>query len=276
MYANAITVTPGCNRRWSGLPAGFALLAVMLLLYGCATTGGGADASRPTDNSAREMDASGAQMRESVAAGASTAEAQAVPTTSAQAGDVTSILRERRRSEYPLVATSEAGFTVTEPARIAGNVRSTYDTALVALRAERFNEGIELLERIVADTPELTTPYIELGVAYARVDELDKAAAALETAAVLSPDHPIVRNELGIVYRRLGRFAESREQYEAAIAVYPAFHYARRNLGVLCDLYLADPQCALQNYRAFLDSVGEDAEVEIWIADLENRISQVR
>ena len=88
----------------------------------------------------------------------------------------------------------------------------------------------------------------------------------------LSPNNPIVKTELGILYRKTGRFDEARASYESALAVYQGYHFAQRHLGVLCDLYLADLECALQNYRAYLTSVGTDAEVEIWVADIENRL----
>ena len=90
----------------------------------------------------------------------------------------------------------------------------------------------------------------------------------------LNPDHPFVHNELGIVQRKTGRFAEAKRSYEAALAVYPGYHHARRNLGVLCDLYLADPECALANYEAYMTTVPADDQVAMWIADLRMRLGR--
>ena len=185
---------------------------------------------------------------------------------------VEAVLAERRRSDYPEIATDEAGFTITEQLRIGGDDYSRYEQALIFLRQERYQEGIRLLEAITEDAPALTAPWVELGIAYRRIGELEHAAEALEFAAALSPEHPIVHNELGIVYRKSGRFAEARAEYETALAVFSDFHFARRNLAVLCDLYLADLECALTNYRTYLETAGEDAEVEIWAADLANRM----
>ncbi len=184
---------------------------------------------------------------------------------------VMALLRDRRRGDYPEIQTDVAGFTVTEQIRVDADTQARYEQALSLLSAQRLAEGIRLLTQITADAPEITAPYVDLGIAYARTGDLEAAAKALETAALLSPEHPVVHNELGIVYRRQGRFAEARSEYEKALAVFSDFHYARRNLGVLCDLYLDDLECALENYTAYLNSAGEDPEVDIWVADLTNR-----
>ena len=59
-----------------------------------------------------------------------------------------------------------------------------------------------------------------------------------------------------------------------ALAVYPGFHFARRNLAILCDLYLADLDCALDNYEAYMKTVPGDEEASMWIADIRYRLDQ--
>ncbi len=168
----------------------------------------------------------------------------------------------------------QLGFTITEKARISANVRLDYNEALTLFDQGRFDEGIALLE-VVADTaPELSAPRIDLGIAYHRAGELDAAEKNLLLALESNPDHPIAHNELGIVYRKSGRFAEARQRYRSALAIYPGYHYARRNLAVLCDLYLVDLRCALENYEAYMATVREDDEAEMWIADIRNRLGQ--
>jgi Flp pilus assembly protein TadD len=88
---------------------------------------------------------------------------------------------------------------------------------------------------------------------------------------LINPDHPIALNEMGIVYRKTARFTEARQQYEAALAVYPGYHYARRNLAILCDLYLADLECALKNNEAYMATVRSDDEAAMWLKDVRYR-----
>jgi Flp pilus assembly protein TadD len=113
---------------------------------------------------------------------------------------------------------------------------------------------------------------IDLGIAYHRQGDLDVAEKYLLQALEFNANHPVAHNELGIVYRKTGRFAEAKQQYEAAIAIYPGYHHARRNLAILCDLYLGDLSCALNQYEAYMATVPADAEASMWITDLRNRM----
>jgi len=168
----------------------------------------------------------------------------------------------------------EVGFTITEAQPVDSEVRLDYSEALGYLQQGQYERGIAMLESIVESAPTLTAPRIDLGIAYHRKGELDAAEENLRRALELNSNHPVAYNELGIIYRERGRFAEARRSYEAALAIYPGYHYARRNLAILCDLYLADLECALQNYEAYLATVPADQEASMWIADIRNRLGQ--
>ena len=163
------------------------------------------------------------------------------------------------------------GFTITEQARIGGGVRGDYENAHALLAQGRDADGIAMLETVAEEAPRFSAPRIDLGIAYHQSGDLEAAERNLLRALELNDAHPIAHNELGILYRKTGRFAESRRSYEAALAIYPGYHFARRNLAVLCDLYLQDAACALENYAAYMATVPDDAEASMWIADLRNR-----
>ena len=168
----------------------------------------------------------------------------------------------------------EVGFTITEETRISGDVRLDYDEALAYLRQGQLEQGVKMLEAVVEAAPQLSAPRIDLGIAHHRNGNLDSAETLLLQALESNPDHPIAHNELGIVYRKTGRFAAARQSYQAALATYPGYHFARRNLAILCDLYLADLNCALQNYEAYMATVTSDEEATMWIADIRQRMGQ--
>lgn len=167
----------------------------------------------------------------------------------------------------------ERGFTVTEEARVGGGVRGDFESAVRMLEQDRHEEAIDLLVAVTEAAPGLTTPHIDLAMAYEGVDDLERAEASLQRALELSPRHPVALNELGIVQRRTGRFEDARRSYEQALDIYPGFHFARRNLAILCDVYLADLECALEHYERYAEAVPEDETVAMWIADIRNRLA---
>jgi Flp pilus assembly protein TadD len=178
------------------------------------------------------------------------------------------------RPATTIAVQQDVGFTITEPVSVDNNVRTEYVEALNHLQRAQHEEGLAMLQQVANSAPDLSAPRIEMGMAYHAMGDLDAAEENLLLALELNPDHPIAHNELGIVYRKTGRFAAARRSYESALAVYPGYHHARRNLGILCDLYLADLDCALENYEAYMKTVPGDDQAAMWIADLRGRLGQ--
>jgi tetratricopeptide (TPR) repeat protein len=175
------------------------------------------------------------------------------------------------RRAAPVAVRDESGFSITEDVKASSEVRARFADALRLLEQERFERGISLLVEVTEAAPRATTAHIDLGIAYRQVNDLERAEASIKRAVELNPRHPVAHNELGIVYRKEGRFEDARASYEKALAAHPDFHFARRNLGILCDVYLADPDCAIRNYELYSEAVPEDEAVAMWIADLRNR-----
>ncbi len=153
---------------------------------------------------------------------------------------------------------------------------AAFDAAVQQLRAERYEQAAAALRKLTERRPQYSGPWANLGIALARLGRDGEAAQALQQALALKA-LPAVHNELGMLHRRAGRFAEARQAYEAALAAAPDFALAHRNLGMLCDLYLYDLDCALTHYQAYgrLAPAG-DKEIELWLADLQQRLASDR
>jgi len=193
-------------------------------------------------------------------------------TRDADKGKARSAATKSRGARFDAV--DDLSFTITEQARISGEARAQYDAALQLLERERYEQGIAQLLGVVEKAPDVTAPYIDLGIAYKRLGDFERAEASFKKALEINPSHPVVYDELGLLYRETGRFAAARESYEKALAIHAGFHFAHRNLAILCDIYLDDLPCALSHYEAYSRAEPDDKEVTIWIADLRGRLGQ--
>jgi Tfp pilus assembly protein PilF len=164
------------------------------------------------------------------------------------------------------------GFVITEAPQLDEASRRNFQRAVAILNDQEYAQAIDLLEKVIEQSPGVTAPYIDLAIAYRHTGKLEQAEEHLKTALRLVPEHPVACNEYGMLCRKTGRFAEARAIYEKAIARFPDYYPVHRNLGILCDLYLNDLTCALEHYEIYSDARPEDKQVKLWIVDLRARL----
>ena len=170
------------------------------------------------------------------------------------------------------LADGRKGFVITEVSRLDDAARRDFRRAVVMLNDGHYEQAAGLLDKVVQKSPGVSAPYINLAIAYRHLDNLEQAETHLKAALDLVPGHPAACNEYGMLYRKTGRFKEARAMYEMALERFPDYYPLHRNLGILCDLYLDDLQCALAHYEIYGLARPDDEQVQLWIADLRNRL----
>jgi Flp pilus assembly protein TadD len=152
-----------------------------------------------------------------------------------------------------------------------------YRAALELMQRELFDEAAQSFEAMTRTYPDLSGPYLNLGIIHTRQGRTAEAEGVLRVAAERDPRNPLAWNLLGLAYREAGRFADARAAYEQALAIDSGYGDARFNLAVLYDLYLQQPEQALINYELYRRAGGEgDAMLERWIAELRQQVSNRR
>lgn len=148
-----------------------------------------------------------------------------------------------------------------------------YEEALALVRGGDDATAASLLQALAGEQPELAGPLFNLARIRQRQGDEDEALKLLGQASAVCSHCGAVWNEIGVLQRQQGRFGEAAAAYAEAIRLEPAFSPAHYNLAVLRELYLQQPQLALEGYRHYLTlASGDDAvEVEKWVSDLERR-----
>ncbi|MCG6939581.1 MAG: tetratricopeptide repeat protein [Gammaproteobacteria bacterium] len=157
---------------------------------------------------------------------------------------------------------------------VDSDVESDFNSAVVLIQQEKYSQAIDVLKSVIEREQRLPAPYVNLAIAYNRSGNSKEAEANLISALKLDIGDPVANNELGLLYRKAGKFKAAHTAYSNAIRQHPDYLPAKRNLGVLCDLYMHDYQCALEQYEAYLEQKPDDSTVAIWIADVKSRLDK--
>jgi len=147
-----------------------------------------------------------------------------------------------------------------------------FDAAVALMNSNNAAGAEQALRSLSAAYPTYSGALLNLGILQARAGKLEDAEKTLQSAIERNASAAAF-NQLGIVYRRLGRFTDADAAYQQALQIDPSYANAHLNLGVLCDLYLRQPQRALESYERYLQlAATPDAKVSGWVTELKARM----
>jgi tetratricopeptide (TPR) repeat protein len=148
-----------------------------------------------------------------------------------------------------------------------------FEKAVTLMSSGDFAAAEQGFRALAAAYPTYSGPLLNVGILQAKAGKLEDAEKTINDAIARNGNNAAAYNQLGIVYRKLGRFKEADEAYTRAVQIDPNYALAYLNLGVLCDLYLQEPERALQAYERYLSLASSpDAKVSAWVSELKKRI----
>jgi arylsulfatase A-like enzyme/Flp pilus assembly protein TadD len=105
--------------------------------------------------------------------------------------------------------------------------------AMFDVEDARYTEALPLLERVLADAPEMPVANMQYGMAQARLRNYSKALAPLQKAVKLQPDNGMGHYELGLAFFETGDWKAAAPQFEAAVQRAPRWADAHFSLAAV-------------------------------------------
>ncbi len=167
------------------------------------------------------------------------------------------------------VAAPDAAATIEVPSQ----AQTMFEQAAAAMAAGEFVDAELRFKEFLLRYPAYPGAHVNLAIIYGESGNEGAAREAIDAALAINPNHPAALNQLGLLLRKNGNFLEAEAAYLKAVTASPDYALAHYNLGVLNELYLQRLDAALQHFEAYQALVGEDKQVEKWIADLRRRVA---
>ncbi|MFN7310564.1 MAG: tetratricopeptide repeat protein [Vampirovibrionales bacterium] len=112
------------------------------------------------------------------------------------------------------------------------NINDLFSLAEAHCKAERYDEAVDVYQKILRFQPENAEVYGFLGYLYWQAGRHQEAEKAYKKAISLNKQNPIALNNLGVLYLEVWQdFNEARKYFEEAKGLDPSYAMARFNLG---------------------------------------------
>jgi tetratricopeptide (TPR) repeat protein len=148
-----------------------------------------------------------------------------------------------------------------------------YEQAVSAMASGDFVDAELRLKEFLLQYPGYPGAHVNLAIIHNNNGNDAAAQGSIDAALALDAGNAPALNQQGLLLRRNGKFIEAEAAYLKAVTASPEYALAHYNLGVLNELYLQRLDVALQHYERYTELVGDDKQVEKWIADLRRRMA---
>lgn len=171
--------------------------------------------------------------------------------------------------------TSNAAKTPAKPVKAPdqGDPQQRFDAAFEQMKNGDTAAAEQSFLALTKDFPQFPGPWVNLGIIYAKSKRVAPAIDVLGHATQLDPNNVVAWNWLGMLNRQAGQYGPAKLAYEHGLQVAPGDAMTRLNYAILLDVYLKQPQAAIEQYKQYESQTPkEDLAVMAWVAELESRM----
>ena len=162
-----------------------------------------------------------------------------------------------------------------QPGEVPSQAKKEYKKVKSLMEKKKWQEAEGALQLMTTTFPNLSGPYINLGIVYQELNQPEEAEKAFKFAIETNPQNLDAYTQLGVLYREQGRFEDAEKVYLAALKIWPHHLPSTLNLGILYDLYMGRFEEAMKYYELSQNiSGGDDRQLKGWIADLNRRMQE--
>ena len=90
------------------------------------------------------------------------------------------------------------GFSIIEEVNVDPAIRAEYDSAVRMLGQQQYEQGIAALVKVTQAAPGVTAAHIDLGIAYSRAGDLERAETSLVQARVIRAGKSLAFGEIDV------------------------------------------------------------------------------
>ena len=116
--------------------------------------------------------------------------------------------------------------------------RACFNLGVLLLDSHRDSEAAQLYENCIAISPNDAGMYVQLGVAYQRIGDRNRADLSFAKAIELAPDDPLAWSNYANLDAAAGAYTPARKKWQRALAIDPGFAPALEGLR---KLEIVDP-----------------------------------
>ena len=154
------------------------------------------------------------------------------------------------------------------------HIITLYQRALVAMKAQQWQQAEQLFAQVITHNPELSGSYLNQAIIAQKQQQLGLAQEKINQALKVNPINPYAHNLNGVLARQSGDFNLAEKSYLMALNSLPDYGDAHLNLAILAELYQGKLALAKQHYQLYLLIHQEDKQVQGWLAGLSLKLAQ--